>query len=134
MKNKIYKVFVKLGKIFFTINVLIVTSIIIQSFTIKGKANYGDRCYLSDSYEFIDKYKYEGINLKEANLKCNTYYLRYESRLDNKENILFLNSLSKLLQENNTNIDLQVYIVNNDSQIIASVVDYSINYVESFYN
>ena len=131
MKNKI---FIKLGKIVFVINLLILISIISQSLTIRGKTNYGDRCYLDGNYDFINEYKYNGISLKDASLKCNTYYLMYDSYLDNKDNILFLNSLSKLLQENNTNIDLHVSIVNNDSQIIASVKDYSINYVESFYN
>ena len=47
MKKRVYKILVNLGKITLLVNVLFVLSIVFQSLTIKGKVNYGDRCYLT---------------------------------------------------------------------------------------
>ena len=129
--KKLYLILVKAGKIFLLTDLLIVMAIVIHSFSIKGKVNYGDRCYVSYDFNTIINYEFEGITLVSNELKCNTFVMFYKSKLDSKSNILFLNDLAKLLYENDIECDVNVTIVSPTHQIIASIVDYKINYVES---
>ena len=129
--RKLYLLIVKFGKIFFIVDILVITSIIAHSFAIKGNVDYGDRCYINYDFSVVDNYKFNGITLVDSELKCNTYMMNYKSKLDSKSNILFLNDLAKILYENEIDSDVNVTIVSINHQIIASIVDYKINYVES---
>ena len=129
--KKLYLGIIKIGKIFVLVDLLIIISVVIQSFSIKGKVNYGNRCYISYDFTPVTNYTFEGIELVSSELKCNTFVINYKSVLDNKSNILFLNDLSKVLYENNIESDVNVTIVSINHQIIASIVDYKVNYVES---
>lgn len=130
MKN-IYYFLVSSGKVLFIWMVLLVVSVSIHSITIKGKVNYGERCYQSIRGDVIKKYSYDGTNLTHESLDCNTYYLEYTSTLNEKENILFLASLSKLLSDNDIDCNVHVIIKCEDYQLLSTIVDYQISYTKS---
>ena len=129
--KKTYKLLVNLGKIFFIWFLLFIISISINSFTIKGKANYGNRCNNSMNLSIFDNYKYKSINLISRYSECNTTYLEYESELNENDNIVFLVSLSKLLIDKNFNSDIHIIIRCREYQIIATIVDYRVSYIKS---
>ena len=125
------RVFINIGKIFFVFDVLSIISLILCSVIARGKVDYGGRCYVEYNFEKVKEYSFEGIELIEEELKCNTYVISYKSKLTKEGNILFLNDLAKILYENEIDSDVNVTIVSINHQIIASIVDYKINYVES---
>ena len=57
--------------------------------------------------------------------------LRMSVKNEEKQNVNFLVSIAKLLSDNKVNIDVHVIIKNNDSQIIATIVDYKVSYTIS---
>ena len=129
--KKLYYFFVKCGEILFIWSLLVIISISIQSLTIKGEVNYGDRCYQDFDDELIKKYEYEGVIYKEGNLSCNTYYLTYNSNLQEQQNLRFLISLSKLLLDNNIKLNFHVVIQCDEYQMLSTIVDYKVSYVTS---
>lgn len=110
---------------------LLIISISLISLTMKGKVNYGGRCTTKIDENIILNHNYKDIILTSNYLGCNTYYLEYNSDLEEKENIIFLASLSKLLSDNNININMHVIIKNQNYQLIATIVDYNISYVKT---
>lgn len=129
--KKVYHWMATIGKSFLIIDVLVVIAIVIQSFTTKGKVDYGDRCYVIEDFSVLDNYETEGITLLDASLKCNTYVMNYKSNLDSKGDLIFLSDLAKILFDNKVEADISVNIVSINHQIIASIVDYKVNYVET---
>lgn len=129
--KKVYHWMATIGKSFLIIDVLVVIAIVIQSFTTKGKVDYGDRCYVIEDFSVLDNYETEGITLLDASLKCNTYVMNYKSNLDSKGDLIFLSDLTKILSDNKVEADISVNIVSINHQIIASIVDYKVNYVET---
>ena len=129
--KKVYHWMATIGKSFLIIDVLVVIAIVIQSFTTKGKVDYGDRCYVMGDFSVLDNYETEGITLLDASLKCNTYVMNYKSNLDSKGDLIFLSDLTKILFDNKVEADISVNIVSINHQIIASIVDYKVNYVET---
>lgn len=129
--KRIYYFLVNSGKVLFIWMILSVLSVSLYSFTIKGKVNYGDRCYQFFDQTCIKNYQYEGVELQSSNLECNTYYLSYKSVLEEKENLVFLASLSKLLSDNKINVDVHIIIKCDNYQILSTIVDYQISYVKS---
>ena len=129
--KKLYYFFVKSGEILFIWSLLLIISITIYSLTIRGKVNYGNRCYANIDDTFIKEYKYEKIELENSNLECNTYYLMYTSLLDEANNLKFLLSLSKLLIDNNINLNMHVIIKGDNYQMLSTIVDYKVSYVIS---
>jgi hypothetical protein len=125
------RVFINIGKIFFVFDVLSIISLILCSVITRGKVDYGGRCYVEYNFEKVKEYSFEGIELIEEELKCNTYVISYKSKLTKEGNILFLNDISRLLYEENIDNDVNINIVSLNHQIIASIVDYKINYVIS---
>ena len=71
------------------------------------------------------------MKLNNNKLVCNTYYLEYETKLKEEENVLFLSSLSKLLYDNDVDTNIHVIMKNDDYQIIATIVDYKVSYTIS---
>ena len=129
--KKLYYFFVKIGKITFVWALLVIISISINSLTIKGKVNYGERCYQDFDDSIIKTYSYEGVKLNKGVLECNTYYLNYVSLLQEEENLRFLISISKLLIENKIEINMHIFIKCEEYQMIATIVDYKVSYVTS---
>ena len=129
--KKLYYFFVKSGKILFIWSLLTIISITFQSLTIKGKVNYGGRCYQEINDNFVKEYEYEGIDFISGKLECNTYYLIYNSNLNEEENLKFLVSLSKLFVDNNEDINIHVVIKCEDYQMLSTIVDYKLSYVVS---
>lgn len=129
--KKLYYFFVKSGEVLFIWSLLVILSITMQSLTIKGKVNYGQRCYQSIDTSFIQKYEYIGVELKSDILECNTYYLTYSSALDENDNLRFLVSLSKLLSDNKIDINMHVTIRCEEYQMLSTIVDYKVSYVTS---
>lgn len=127
----IYSFFVKSGKILFTWMILLFLSISLYSLTIKGKTNYGNRCYVNIDDSIIKEYEYDGVILLSCYLGCNTYYLEYESVLDEDKNVIFLSALTKHLLDNNIDNDTHVIIKCKDYQIMSTIVDYNITYTKS---
>lgn len=128
---RIYKFFIKSGQVAFIWVILFVISISLYSITIKGKVNYGDRCYQSINEDVIKSYQYEGVLLNNGYLACNTYYLEYKSELEEKDNVIFLAAVAKLLSDNDITCDMHIIIKCKDYQIIATIVDYNISYTKS---
>ena len=129
--KKLYYFFVYCGEILFIWSIIFIISISLQSISIKGQVNYGDRCYASFNDNFIKEYDYEGVILTSNKLKCNTYYLEYNSELNEQENLIFLLSLSKLFSDNSININTHLIIKNENYQILATIVDYQVTYTKS---
>ena len=129
--KKIYYFLVKSGEVLFIWSVLFILSISFYSFTIKGKVNYGDRCYQKLNDDALINYDYDGIILKSGSLECNTLYLEYDSKLNEKENLRFLVSLSKIAHDSNTDVDMHIIIKAEDYQILSSIVDYQVSYIKS---
>lgn len=129
--KKIYYFLVRCGEIIFVWSLIFIISISLQSIVIKRQINYGKRCYQVFNDDFIKEYEYSGITLNYGYTKCNTYYLEYISENEEKQNVNFLVSIAKLLSDNKVNIDVHVIIKNNDSQIIATIVDYKVSYTIS---
>ena len=92
--KKLYYFFVYAGEVLFVWSIIFVLSISFQSVVIKGKVEYGERCNQSFNDEFIRLYDYKGITFNHGILKCNTYYLDYNSELNEEENVVFLVSVS----------------------------------------
>ena len=129
--KKIYTFLIKSGKVVFTWMILLVLSVSLYSFTIKGKVNYGDRCYVKLDDMSIKEYSYDGVKLLNGYLGCNTYYLEYESELDEKQNLLFLGALTKHLYDNNIDNNIHLIIKCKEYQMISTIVDYNITYTKS---
>lgn len=129
--KKLYYFFVYAGEVLFIWSIIFILSISFQSIVIKGKVEYGERCNQSFNDEFIRLYDYNGITFNRGILKCNTYYLDYNSELNEEENVIFLVSVSKLFKDNNINSDIHVTITNKDFQIMATIVDYQVSYIKS---
>ena len=129
--KKVYNWMASIGKSFLIVDVLVVIAIVFQSFSTKGKVDYGDRCYVLEDFSALDNYEKDGIELLNSSLKCNMYVMNYKSQLDSKGDLLFLSDLSKILFDNSIKADISVSIVSINHQIIASIVDYKVNYVET---
>jgi len=129
--KRIYYFLVNCGKVIFVWAVLFIISISFYSLTIKGKVNYGNRCYHNFDDSFIIEYKYDGIEMKNGYLECNTYYLQYNSSLSENENLLFLISLAKLFYDNEVSTNVHVIIKNNNYQVLSTIVDYKVSYTIS---
>ena len=129
--KKLYYFFVYAGEVLFIWSVIFILSISFQSLVIKGKVEYGKRCYQNFNDEFVRLYEYKDITLERGTLKCNTYYLEYNSELTEEENVIFLVSLSKLFKDNNIDSDIHVTIINNNFQIMSTIVNYQVSYTKS---
>ena len=129
--KKVYHWMASIGKSFLIVDVLVVIAIVFQSFSTKGKVDYGDRCYVLEDFSALDNYEKDGIELLNSSLKCNMYVMNYKSQLDSKGDLLFLSDLSKILLDNSIKADISVSIVSINHQIIASIVDYKVSYVET---
>ena len=129
--KRLYYFFVNAGKVAFLSTLLLVISVSLYSLTIKGKVNYGNRCYVSFDTELIDKYEYNGIRLLSSYLECNTCYLEYSSDLNEENNLLFLASLSKLFRDNDVDSNFHIIIKTNDYQILSTIVNYNISYTKT---
>jgi hypothetical protein len=129
--KKVYHWMASIGKSFLIVDVLVVIAIVFQSFSTKGKVDYGDRCYVLEDFSALDNYEKDGIELLNSSLKCNMYVMNYKSQLDSKGDLLFLSDLSKILFDNSIKADISVSIVSINHQIIASIVDYKVSYVET---
>ena len=127
----IYKIFVNGGKFIVISLFLLVISISLTSFTTKGEVIYGGRCNMTLNDQIITTYTHPNLKLTSNYLGCNTYYLEYDSSLKEKDNILFLASLSKLLSDNDIEIDTHVIIKCEEYQLMATIVDYNISYTKS---
>ena len=128
----IYRFIVNVGKVIFIWGFLLVVSISCYSLTIKGKVNYGDRCNEIIDDTFLKEYKYDGVELVDGKLECNTYYVNYISNLDEEANIVFLVSLAKIFYDNNENSDIHVIIESDNYQILSTIVNYQVSYTISF--
>jgi hypothetical protein len=129
--KKVYNWMASIGKSFLIVDVLVVIAIVFQSFSTKGKVDYGDRCYVLEDFSVLDNYEKDGIELLNSSLKCNMYVMNYKSQLDSTGDLLFLSDLSKILFDNSIKADISVSIVSINHQIIASIVDYKVSYVET---
>ena len=129
--RKLYYFFVSAGEVIFVWSLIFILSVTLQSVVIKGKVDYGGRCYSEFNDEFIISFDYNGIVLKNGYLECNTYYLVYETDLNENDNIIFLASIAKLFKDNDIDINIHVMLINKEYQIIATIVDYQVNYVKS---
>lgn len=129
--RKLYYFFVNSGKVVFIWLIMLIVSICLYSLSIKGKVNYGNRCYVQFNDDVIANYNYDGIMLESANLQCNTYYLQYSSSLNENENLLFLARITKLLYDEDITINVHVIINTKDYVMISTIVDYKISYTTS---
>ena len=131
--RKLYYFFITAGKFITIFTFLVLISVCLQSVVLKGKVDYGGRCYQNFNDEFLKDYSYSNIKLSSSNLICNTYYLEYETTLNEKESILFLTSLSKLFYDNNVNCNTHVVLINNNDQyqILSTIVDYKVSYTKT---
>ena len=129
--RKLYYFFVYAGEVIFIWSVIFILSISLQSIVIKGKVEYGGRCYQAFDDVFINTYQYEGVMLNRGGLKCNTYYLEYESTLTEEENLVFLVSISRLFKEHEVNSNIHVTITNDNFQIMSTIVGYKVSYTKS---
>jgi hypothetical protein len=108
--------------------IITIASISLISVSNKGKVDYGGRCYQSFDDSFVETYGYLGIELKDNKLVCNTYYLEYESVLNERENILFLNSISKLFYDNSIDCNIHIILKTNQFLILSTIIDYKVSY------
>ena len=133
MMKKIYYFFVNSGKVLFIFSFLFLVAISVNSYTIKGKVNYGNRCYVSMDENIVKKFLYEGVDLVDYYLECNTLYLSYDSKLSENKEIIFLASLSKFLSDNNLECDVQVRVNNKEHLLLATIINYQISYTKTIY-
>lgn len=131
--KKIYYFFVNSGKVLFIYSVLFLVAISLNSFAIKGEINYGNRCIANFNKEIIKEFSYEGVELSFYSLECNTYNLRYISRLSEEKEILFLASLSKFLSDKDIKSDIRLSVINDNHLLLASIVNYQISYTKTIY-
>lgn len=129
--KKLYYFFVNSGKIVFVWTLLLTTSVSLYSLTIKGKVNYGGRCYQNFDDSIIRNMNYKNVKFENGYLACNTYYLEYTSTLSEDNNVIFLVSLSKLLSDNNIDCNIHVVIKNEEYQILSTIVDYQVSYTKT---
>lgn len=129
--KRVYYFFVNCGEVVFIWSLIFIISISLQSVVIRGQINYGERCYQTFNDEFIKNYNYDGITLNYGRINCNTYYLEYSSVLEEKQNLNFLVSISKLLHDYNVDIDTHIIIKNEHMQILATIVNYQVTYTKS---
>ena len=129
--RKLYYFFVTGGKVICIWALIFIISITCQSVVIKGKVDYGNRCIQSFDDNFVLEYKYKGTELRSQKLECNTYYLEYQTELDEKQNILFLSTLSKLFYDHGIDCDIHLILIHKNYQMIATIVDYKVSYIVS---
>lgn len=129
--KKLYYFFVNCGKVIFIWMIMLLVSVSLNSVVTKGKVNYGNRCYQSFDDNFVRAYQYSGTALNYGKLECNTYYLEYETTLEESENITFLVSLSKLFYDNSINCNIHVILKGEGYQVLSTIVDYQVTYTKS---